>query len=97
MNAPNGNQPPFPIGRPVITPAAQAALDATGISCVRLLARHANGDWGELPIEDLAANNLAMLAGMRVLSSYALPTGEKIWVITEADRSVTTILVPDDY
>jgi hypothetical protein len=97
MNAPTRNGPRFRIARPVITPAAQAALDAAGISGVLLLARHVNCDWGELSIEDLAANDLALLTGRRVLSSYALPTGEKVWVITEADRSVTTILLPDDY
>lgn len=97
MNAPNGNGPRFPIGRPVITPAAQAALDAAGISGVPLLARHVHGDWGEVSIEDFVANDLALLAGRRVLSIYALPNGETVWVITEADRSVTTILLPDDY
>lgn len=97
MNAPSGNGTHFPFGKPVIAPAAQAALDAVGIPAVRLLARHVNCDWGELPIEDLAANELALLTGRRVLSSYALPTGEKVWVITEADRSVTTILLRADY
>ena len=87
----------FPIGKPVITPAAQAALDATGISAVLLLARHVNGDWGDLSVEDLAANELAVLTGKRLLSSYAVPGGGKVWIITEADRSATTILLPDEY
>jgi hypothetical protein len=87
----------FPIGKPVITPAAQAALDAAGMSAVLLLARHVNGDWGDLSVEDFAANELAVLTGKRLLSSYAMPDGGKVWIITEADRSATTILLPDDY
>ncbi|CAJ2795043.1 hypothetical protein [Burkholderia pseudomallei] len=92
------NGPCFPIGRPVITPAAQAALDAAGIEGVLLLARHIRGDWGDLNGEDLAANELALLNGKRLLSSYDLPDGQnKVWVITEADRSVTTILLSQEY
>lgn len=90
--------PRFPIGRPVITPAAQAALDAAAMNGVLLLARHIHGDWGDLSAEDLATNELALLTGMRLLSSYSLPDGRsKIWIITEADRSATTILLPDEY
>jgi hypothetical protein len=92
------NGPRFPIGCPVITPAAQSALEAAGIEDVLLLARHIQGDWGDLSVEDLAANELALLTGKRLLSSYDLPDGRcKIWIITEADRSVTTILLPEEY
>jgi hypothetical protein len=91
------NGPRFPMGRPTITPSAEAALNAVGIHPIRLLARHIHGDWGDLSVEDLAANELALLTGRRVLSSYALPGGGRVWVITDADRSVTTILLPDDY
>ncbi|SAL19766.1 hypothetical protein [Caballeronia telluris] len=87
----------FPMGELAITPAAQAALDAAGILSVLLLARHIHGDWGDLHVEDLAANELAVLTGKRLLSSYALPGGGKVWIITEADRSATTIMLPDDY
>lgn len=87
----------FPMGRPVITSAAQAVLDAAGIPGVMLLARHAYCDWGELSVEDLAAHERALLTGRRLLSSYDLPGGEITWVITEADRLATTILLPDDY
>jgi hypothetical protein len=89
--------PRFPMGRPVITPAAQAVVDEVGISGVLLLARHIHGDWGDLSVEDQAANELALLTGKRLLSSYDLPGGGKVWIITEADRSVTTILLPEDY
>lgn len=92
------NGPRFAMGRPVITPAAQAALGAADIDGVLLLARHIHGDWGNLSVEDLAANELALLTGKRLLSSYNLPDGRsKIWIITEADRSVTTILLPEEY
>lgn len=92
------NGPRFPMGRPVITPAAQAVLDAASIEGVLLLARHIHGDWGDLSSEDLVANELALLTGKRLLSSYNLPDGRsKIWIITEADRSATTILLPEEY
>lgn len=91
------NGPRFPIGRPVITPAAQAALDAAGVEGLPLLGRHVHGDWGELSVEDLAANELALLTGKRLLSSYVIPGGGKVWITTEADRSATTILLPEDY
>lgn len=92
------NGPRFRMGKPVITPGAQAMLDAAGIEGVLLLARHIQGDWGDLGVEDLAANELALLTGKRLLSSYDLPDGKgKVWIITEADRSVTTILLPEEY
>ena len=92
------NGPRFSMGRPVITPAAQAALDAVGIDGVLLLARHIHGDWGDLSVEDLAANELALLTGKRLLSSYNVLGGSgRVWIITEADRAVTTILLPDEY
>ncbi|SED35904.1 MULTISPECIES: hypothetical protein [Burkholderiaceae] len=91
------NGPRFPMGRPVITPSAQALLDEVDISGILLLARHIHGDWGDLSVEDQTANELALLTGRRLLSSYDLPGGGKVWIITEADRSVTTILLPEDY
>ncbi|URF04123.1 hypothetical protein [Cupriavidus campinensis] len=91
------NGPRFPMGRPAITPAAEVVLEAVGIPAILLLARHIHGDWGNLPAEDQTANELALLTGKRLLSSYDLPDGRKVWIITEADRSVTTILLPDDY
>ncbi|MFM0042154.1 hypothetical protein [Paraburkholderia sediminicola] len=90
------NGPRFPMGRPAITPAAEVALNAVGIHPVRLLARHIHGNWGDLSVEDLAANELAMLSGKRLLSSYQV-MGTKIWIITEADRSATTLLLPHEY
>lgn len=89
--------PRFPMGQPAITPAAEAVLHAASIHPLRLLARHIHGDWGDLPVEDIAANELALLTSKRLLSSYTLSGNVKVWIITEADRSVTTILMPDEY
>jgi hypothetical protein len=60
------------------------------------LARHATGDWGELCAFDRRQNQIALRDGLRVLSSYEVPAG-RVWIITEADRSVTTILLPEEY
>ena len=61
-----------------------------------LLARHATGDWGELCAFDRRQNQIALREGLRVLSSYEISVG-RVWIITEADRSVTTILLPEEY
>jgi hypothetical protein len=61
-----------------------------------LLARHASGDWGDVPPEDADENRLSIEHGFRVLSSYSVD-GERIWIITEADRSATTLLLPEEY
>ena len=61
------------------------------------LARHVTGDWGELPVEDRAENHLSLQQGFRLLSSYRTSAGDKLWVITEADRSATTLLLPEEY
>ncbi len=61
------------------------------------IARHATGDWGEICDEDKEVNAGALEHGMRLMSIYRLPDGEKIWIITEWDRSVTTVLFPHEY
>jgi len=61
------------------------------------LQRHVAGDWGELDEEDKKANDGALQTGERLLSAYQSATGTKFWIITEADRSVTTVLLPEDY
>ncbi len=91
------NRPRFRMGQPVITPAAQSMLQRAGISPTVLLGRHLRGDWGDLDIADIASNELALLIHRRLLSSYVIPGGERVWIITEADRTVTTILLPEDY
>ncbi len=96
-DAAQGGPPPFPLGQIVATPAALAALEAAGVSPWALLARHAQGDWGDLCVEDRQLNALALINGERLLSAYALPDRTRIWVITEADRSATPLILPDDY
>ena len=61
------------------------------------ISRHESGDWGEVDAHDRQANEYAVAHGLRVLSAYRLGTGVKIWIITEADRSSTTILLPEEY
>ena len=90
--------PRFSLGQLVATPAALALLASTGENPAELLARHQSGDWGTVPPEDARENELAVLRGFRVISSY--PVGEedeKVWIITEADRSSTCILLPAEY
>ncbi len=87
----------FRLGRIVATPGALREIERAGISPAFLLERHAAGDWGDLCPEDRAENELSLREGFRLLSSYTLSTGQRIWIITEADRSCTTCLRPEDY
>ena len=87
---------PLPLGRVVATPGALNLLRKSGGHPFDLLARHATGDWGELCAYDRRQNEIALRDGYRVLSSYEIPTG-RVWIITEADRSITTILLPEEY
>ncbi len=94
------NGPPrFPLGQVVATPGALAALSAAQIAPQELLGRHVSGNWGELCEQDREDNEAALLAGRRLLSAYTLPDTActKVWIITEADRSTTTLLLPADY
>jgi hypothetical protein len=87
----------FPLGRIVATPGALAALEQANQSAALFLTRHAAGNWGELDRADIAENEYSLAHGFRLLSSYTTATGKKLWVITEADRSATTLLLPDEY
>ena len=88
--------PLFSLGRTVATPGALRALARAGVSPASLLLRHQQGDWGELDPEDHEANNRALRQRSRILSSYPIGNG-KLWIITEADRSATTLLLPSEY
>lgn len=92
-----GRIPKFSLGQIVATPAALALLEEHHVSPLDLLARHVSGDWGELPAEDAALNNVSLKTDGRLLSSYPIAPNTKVWVITEWDRSVTTVLRPEDY
>ena len=89
------NPQAVPLGQIVATPAALGALSQPDI--VAALRRHAAGDWGDVDAHDRAANDDALRSGERLLSAYRSASGTTFWVITEADRSVTTVLLPDDY
>ncbi|MGJ0486008.1 MAG: hypothetical protein ACR65R_15950 [Methylomicrobium sp.] len=87
----------FRSGKIVSTPGALEALETNHYRLFTLLLRHLTGDWGEIPAEDAAANREALNNGWRILSSYPQPSGARIWIITEADRSATTVLLPEEY
>ncbi len=87
---------PLPLGRVVATPGALRTILGAGGSPFDYVARHASGDWGNLCEFDRRQNEIALRDGHRVFSSYDVSVG-RVWVITEADRSVTTILLPEEY
>ena len=87
----------FSLGKVVATPGALEALAATGQGVIQFLRRHVTGDGGELSEEEKQRNELSVKQGVRILCAYTTSTGVKLWVILEADRSVTTILLPDEY
>ena len=88
----------FPLGRTVATPGALDLLDRTGTDAADLLNRHQLGDWGIVCPADAKSNDLAITNGTRILSAYELGARrEQLWIITEADRRVTTLLLPSEY
>ena len=87
----------FPLGQTYITPGAEEALMIAGQTGIEFLRRHMSNDWGDLSDEDVRENELSLKEGFRLLSAYRTAKGQKLWIITEADRSATTILLPDEY
>ena len=87
---------PFPLGKVVATPGALEVLLEAGEDPFLYLARHQEGDWGDLDPHDRRENERSLEHGWRLLSSYPVG-GKTVWIITEADRSVTTILLPEEY
>ena len=90
-------KPKFRLGKLVSTPGALAALTDAGQNPMQFISRHLQGDWGECDEHDRQANEDALQNGDRLLSVYRTAKGEKIWIITEADRSSTCILLPEEY
>jgi hypothetical protein len=86
----------LPLGKVVATPRALKLLSEMGKDPFGYIARHAAGDWGDLCAFDRRQNEIALRNGYRVFSSYEMITG-RVWIITEADRSITTILLPEEY
>ena len=90
--------PLFALGQVVATPGALDLLDHCGANAPDFLVRHVSGDWGIVCEEDGVLNSQAVTLGNRILSSYAIgAAGERLWIITECDRSVTTLLLPEEY
>ena len=87
----------FALGQTVITPGAEEAVQLAGQTAIEFLRRHMSGDWGELSDDDIKENELSLEQGFRLLSRYETTNGERLWIITEADRSSTTILLPSEY
>ena len=85
----------FPLGQTVITPNAQAQLSP--VEVLVSLRRHQSGDWGDVCEDDRQQNEMALIEGLRLMSVYRTEKGVKFWIITEWDRSVTTVLMPEDY
>jgi hypothetical protein len=91
------DNPLFPLGRIAATPGALKALREAGQQAIDFVSRHAQGDWGEVSAEDAEENELSIKKGCRIMSVYMTSDFETIWVITEADRSATTLLLPSEY
>ena len=88
----------FALGQTFITPRAEEALQIAGQTAIEFLRRHMSCDWGsELSDDDVQENDLSLKEGFRLLSAYRTGKGQKLWIITEADRSATTILLPSEY
>ena len=85
----------FKLGQTVITPSARDALQPADV--YQAIQRHAAGDWGDVGPADRAENELSLQEGFRILSAYRDRNGTKFWIITEANRSQTTVLLPEDY
>jgi hypothetical protein len=89
--------PLFPPGQLVATPGVLRLLEQTKRSPLEFLSRHLRGDWGDLCEEDKSENEFSLEHGFRLMSSYQVSENERLWIITEADRSVTTLLLPEEY
>ena len=89
-------KPLFDLGQLVVTPGALAVLEKTGQNPMEFLSRHVTGDWGEIPEEDKKENLFSLEKGFRLLSSYRTTAGDRVWVITEANRLYTTLLLPEE-
>ena len=91
------SQPRFKLGKIVATPGALEALEDAGQLPAEFLRKHVSGDWGDLDAGDRRENETSVVNGFRILSAYKTSKGVKLWIITEADRSSTCVLLPDEY
>ncbi|MFM2013493.1 MAG: hypothetical protein RLZZ396_2277 [Planctomycetota bacterium] len=90
-------RPLFELGKTIATPAALEAMQEAGVNPSELLKRHVTGDYGDICDEDDGLNDIAIKEGTRILSVYKVTNELTIWIITEADRSSTCMLLPDEY
>jgi hypothetical protein len=91
------SQARFQLGRMVATPGALEALQNAGQDAIEFIRRHSQGDWGDLGEEDKRENEFSVGKELRIFSAYHLKDETKIWIITESDRSATTVLLPSEY
>lgn len=89
--------PLFHMGQLLATPGALEMLETLHLTALQFLLRHVSGDWGDICAEDRQANVDSLRYGNRLMSVYVLSTSYRLWVITEADRSTTTLLLPEEY
>ena len=94
---PSSVTPKFDLGQVVATPGALAALEQHQVSPLTLISRHVSGDFGDIDREDWQTNLAALQYGQRIVSAYAIAPDVIIWIISEGDRSVTTLLLPSEY
>jgi hypothetical protein len=85
------------LGAVYTTPGAEEALEEAGQSADEFVLRHANGDWGELGTAEVKDNQTALREGFQIFSAYTLSTSVRIWIVTEDDRSLTTVLLPNEF
>lgn len=95
IKIPTDQAPRFALGQIVTTPGTQALLEE-GVNLSELIGRHWVGDWSEMEPDDQQENEFSITEGLRIFSSYTTERG-RVWVITEADRSLTTLLLPEEY
>ena len=91
------SQPRFRAGQLVMTTGVNDLVQRGALNPAPYIQRHLNGDWGDLCDEDRRSNDAALKNGDRLFSSYRITPDLKLWIITEWDRSVTTLLLPDEY
>lgn len=100
ISVPRSGRMQFALGKLYATPGILAVMkdDASAAYIMECLRKHATGDWGMVDADDKALNDMAVRTGNRIMSAYPLPDdGDNFWIITEADRSVTTFLLPSEY
>ncbi len=90
-------RPKFRLGVVLFTPGIHQLVEEDIIDVLPLIYRHSQGDWGDMDDEDKQTNDEALRTGFRLFSAYEVPPHYRVWIITEADRSTTTLLLPDEY